>query len=131
MARPNCPRPPLPGRRHAHSSRHQGVVTLIADDERIRVVGESADGVEAIEAIERLRPDVVLMDVNMPRMNGVEATRCIHERWPEVRVVGLSVQDDHATRQSMIAAGAASFVSKSATAEMMVQAILTAEPVAE
>jgi len=109
-----------------HAVVRQGLMTLISDDERVRVVGEASDGAHALEAVERLRPDVVLMDVNMPNMNGLETTRAIREGWPGVAVIGLSVQDDAATRRSMLPAGASAFVSKSDDAETVVKAILDA-----
>ncbi len=109
-----------------HAVVRQGLVTLIADDERLRVAGEAGDGGEALAVVERIDPDLVLMDVNMPRMNGIEATRRIRRRWPDVRVVGLSVQDDPAMRRSMLEAGASAFVSKADDAETLVQAMLGA-----
>lgn len=107
-----------------HTIVRQAVATMLSGDQRLVVVGEAADGVEAIEAVERHQPDVVLIDVNMPRMNGIEATREICRRWPDVRVVALSIQDDETVVKSMIAAGAAGFVSKSDDAERMIRAVL-------
>jgi CheY-like chemotaxis protein len=108
-----------------HAVVRQGLVTLISQDERIRVVGEADDGLAALDAVERHQPDVVLMDVNLPGISGVEATRRIRQRWPRIEVVGLSVQDDASTQESMRQAGAKAFVSKSGDAETMVSAILS------
>jgi two-component system CheB/CheR fusion protein len=107
-----------------HAIMRDGLVKLIGTDERVHIVGEAADGQEAIEAVERLQPDVVLMDVNLPIVNGIDATRRIREQWPDVQVVGLSVQDDPATHQSMLEAGASAFISKSEKAETMVATVL-------
>ncbi|HET8700289.1 MAG TPA: response regulator [Nitrococcus sp.] len=107
-----------------HAIVREGIANVLSSDKRLVVVGEAADGVEAIEAVEQRRPNVVLIDVNMPRMNGVEATREIHRRWPGVRIVALSVQDDTATARTMIQAGAAAFVSKSDDAAQMIDAVL-------
>jgi PAS domain S-box-containing protein len=96
-----------------HVVARMGVATLLQEDPRIAVVGEAADGVEAMEHIEREQPDVVLMDIDMPRMNGIDTARLIRKHWPSVRVVGLSVEDDESTVSSMIQAGASAFVSKS------------------
>ncbi|MFV2007964.1 MAG: response regulator transcription factor, partial [Longimicrobiales bacterium] len=60
----------------------------------IRVVGEAADGDEAVSLTNRLRPDVVLMDVGLPGLGGIEATREIKARWPDVEVLVLTVHDD-------------------------------------
>ncbi len=99
-----------------HAVARMGLVSLLEEEAEIAVVGQASDGMEAIEQIEGDAPDVVLMDLNMPRMNGIEATRRIRERWPSVHVVGLSVQDDDATIRSLLEAGAGAFVSKSESA---------------
>lgn len=111
-----------------HPIVREGITNVLAGDARLAVIGEAADGVDAIAAVEHHQPDVVLIDVNMPRMNGVEATREIHGRWPGVRLVALSVDDTDAMVRAMINAGAAAFVSKSDDAEKMIEAILTAVP---
>jgi len=107
-----------------HAVVRQGLVVLLAEDERVRLVGEAKDGGEVEEAIRRHRPDVVLMDVNMPGVNGIEAKRRILEVESRIRVIGLSVQNDAATGRSMREAGAAAFVSKSDDAETIIQTIL-------
>jgi CheY-like chemotaxis protein len=107
-----------------HTIVREGIVNSLGKEPRIRVVGEASDGSEALVAIEQLCPDVVLMDLNMPRLNGIEATREIRRRWPHVRIVGLSVQDESGTAQSMIDAGAEAFLSKSDSAHQMAEAIL-------
>lgn len=106
-----------------HALVRQGIANILELDEHLEVVAEAEDGLDAIEAIERVRPDVVLMDVNMPRMNGVDATREIHRRWPGVHIIGLSVQNDAATAQSMLDAGAAAFIPKSGDADRMLDTI--------
>lgn len=71
------------------------------EEEGITVVGEARDGVSAVEAASELRPDVVLMDLQMPVMNGVDATRAIRQVRPETQVVVLTAYDDAALRQRL------------------------------
>lgn len=107
-----------------HAMVREGIANLIAADERLQVVGEAADGIEAIQAVGKTSPDVVLMDLNMPGLNGIEATREIRSAWPNVLFIGLSVQNDAATAKSMIDAGAAAFLSKAGDTEKMIIKIL-------
>jgi DNA-binding NarL/FixJ family response regulator len=76
------------------------------------VVGEAADGNSAIEMALHLAPQVIIMDVKMPRLGGVEATRRIKRVLPDVHVVGLSSQDDPITRGAMMTAGCSAFITK-------------------
>lgn len=106
-----------------HALVRQGIANVLSSDEKIEVVGEAADGVEALEAMDNVRPDVAIVDLNMPRMNGLELTREIRKKWPHVTVVGLSVQDDEATRKSFLTAGAEGFLAKSGEAFQMIEVI--------
>jgi DNA-binding NarL/FixJ family response regulator len=95
---------------------------------KLQVVGTAGDGVEAVAAVDRLvreghAPDVVLMDVRMPRLNGVEATRQIQARWPQVRVMMLTTFDDEEYIVEGLYAGAKSYVLKDTSAEQLVQSI--------
>lgn len=76
------------------------------------VLGEAGSGEEALRLADALRPDVVLMDLVMPRMNGLEATRRLKARWPTVAVIILTVHDEEAYRQTALAAGAEAFLVK-------------------
>ena len=92
----------------------------------IRLVGEAADGVEALAMVEQHRPDVVLMDVSMPEINGFEATRAIKWRWPETVVLILSLLGDDEYVFAALAAGAAGCIVKDHAAEELVDAVRSA-----
>lgn len=85
---------------------------LLADRGEAVVVGEAADGEEALRHAAALHPDVVLMDLGMPRMNGVEATRQLKALRPEVAVIIITVHDDEVYRRTALAAGAEAFLVK-------------------
>lgn len=89
------------------------------------VIGEAADGQEAIEVVRRLTPDIVVMDVMMPGTNGVEATRQIASDFPDVKVLGLSLHDDKQIVDAMRAAGASAYVLKDSPFAELTRAIRT------
>jgi DNA-binding NarL/FixJ family response regulator len=99
---------------------------VLTGDERIEVIGRAADGAEAVELTEALRPDVVLMDVHMPRVGGVEATRRIARRHPGAAVVMLSSSNEPDDVARAVDAGAAAYLTKDAETEQLVAAILGA-----
>lgn len=106
-----------------HAVMRQGLVKLIADQPGLQVVGEATNGREAIELVRRLKPDLVVMDISMPEMDGIEATRHIKNRWPEVRVIGLSMNLDEYVAQDMRRAGADNLVSKTDSSADLLKAI--------
>ena len=89
----------------------------------IEVVGEAADGAEAVEAVRRLRPDVVLMDIRMPAMDGLEATRRILAETPDCRVLMLTTFDLDRYVYAALAAGASGFLLKDVTPEHLANAV--------
>lgn len=89
---------------------------------KIRVIGEAANGQEALQMVANHQPDVVLMDVQMPLMDGIEATREIKEKWPQVKVVMLTIYS--AQEQASLAAGADAFLLKGCPAEKLIDTIL-------
>ena len=100
----------------------RGLRALLSLFPEVEVIGEAADGQEALVLVSRHRPDVVVLDIEMPVIDGVEATRRVKGEWPEVRVVVLTI---HATyRASALAAGADAFLLKGCTAQEMRRAIL-------
>ena len=104
----------------------QALEAMLAGQERIECVGVAANGREAIERAADLRPDVVLMDISMPVLDGIEATRRLRKAHPEVRVVmltGSSAEQDVARSRK---AGANGYLTKDAIAASLVDAILEA-----
>jgi len=106
-----------------HTILREGVCSLLALQSDIEVVGEASDGLEALELLGEAAVDVVIMDMVMPRMNGLEATREIKRRWPGVKILILSMYDDDAYVQQVIQAGASGYVLKRVATEDLVQAI--------
>ena len=100
-----------------------GIKALLSTDENINVTGLASTGEEAIEAVEELSPDVVLMDINMPGIGGVEACRRIIQRNTEVKIIALTVHKDGPVPQQLLKLGVPGFISKSSPAEEMVNAI--------
>lgn len=106
-----------------HALVRGGIRRLLDDYERIVVVGEAETGEEALEQVETLRPDVILMDVTMPGMGGVEATRRILKRHAEARVVVLTAHSEGAFPKRLLKAGASGYVTKDSSIDEMVRAI--------
>jgi DNA-binding NarL/FixJ family response regulator len=99
-----------------------GLKALLATWPEIEIVGEVADGREAVQLVEECRPNVVLMDARMPVMDGLEATRLIKEGWPEVKVIVLTMYVS--CQADALAAGADAFLVKGCAAEELLEAIL-------
>ena len=105
-----------------HPLYREGLVGLLGTTEDLSVVGQAADGLEAVRLAAELSPDVVVMDVTMPGLDGIEATRRIVAAAPEVRVLILSMLDDSSVADA-VAAGARGYVVKSATPDATLAAI--------
>ncbi len=96
-----------------HALVRDGLRRLLEDWPEFEVVGEATTGREAVALADQLRPDVIVMDVSMPEMDGIEATRRIRERWPGVTIIGLSTEEKPEGLHAIERAGAAAYVSKS------------------
>ena len=105
----------------------EALVALLAVQPGIEVVGEAADGREAVEAVGRLRPDVVLMDLRMPVLDGVGATRQLRVDHPGVRVLALTTFDGDAEVFPALRAGAVGYLLKDATTQRLVEAVVAAD----
>lgn len=88
------------------------ICALLEPQETVQVVGRALDGQEALEAVDSLHPEFVLMDVAMPRMNGLRATRLISRHFPETKVLLMSSEDSRYLREECLTAGAAAFIYK-------------------
>ena len=104
----------------------EGLRTLLELQPDLHVVGEAGDGIAAEALVERLRPDVVLMDLRMPRRDGVEATRRIAERWPAVQVLVLTTFDEDELVFRSIEAGAAGYLLKDVGSDALAAAVRAA-----
>jgi signal transduction histidine kinase len=106
-----------------HRMVREGLRSIIEGHGDLEVLGEASDGCMAVEMARALRPEVVLMDVNMPRMNGIEATRLITAEFPEIKIIGLSMHDDEKIARDMQEAGASDYLSKGGAFETLYEAI--------
>ena len=102
-----------------------GLRMLVDFQPDLEVVGEAADGLEAVDVVTRLRPDVVLMDVRMPRCDGIEAARRVLAAVPDVAVVVLTTFDEDASLAEALRAGVSGFLLKTAPPEQLLHAIRT------
>ncbi len=106
-----------------HAVVRDGIALQLLQHPDIEIVGEAADARTALQMARSLRPDVVTMDVNMPGMNGIEATRAIHAENPRIRIIGLSMSEESEQGAAMQSAGAVHYLSKSASLDRLLAAI--------
>jgi len=106
-----------------HAMFRQGICALVGSYEDLEVVGEAENGREAVEKVREFSPEVVLMDIAMPIMGGLEATRRIQKEAPNTKVLVLTQYDDSEYVLSLVRAGARGYISKTATASELISAI--------
>jgi len=106
-----------------HAMVRQGLRSVLDAYDDVEVVGEASDGEEAVSATERWRPAVVVMDINMPKMNGIEATAEIKARWPDIIIIGLSVNSGGDNSRAMEKVGATLLLTKDAAVVQLYEAI--------
>jgi NarL family two-component system response regulator LiaR len=106
-----------------HAMVRKGLTAFLKNEPTLELVGEARDGREAIECCEQLHPDVILMDLIMPELGGVAATRTIHQRWPEVRVIALTSFQEKELVQDALQAGAIGYLLKNVSGEELSEAI--------
>ncbi len=103
----------------------EGICSLIGQQNDIEVVGEAGNGEMALQLAEELRPDVIIMDVAMPDMNGIEATCLIKEKMPDIKVIALSAHDNREYVMGMVKAGVSGYLLKDCAFEELIKAIET------
>ena len=106
-----------------HDVVRTGLRELLRIEPDLEVIGEASNGLEAVEALRDIRPDVVLMDLTMPVMNGLEATRIISKKYPDCLVLALTAHEDKEYFFEMLAAGAKGYITKQAASEELISAI--------
>jgi|GEM_PF-776503 len=111
-----------------HRMMRKGLSAILAKQPDIQIVAEAENGKQAVEKANRFQPDVILMDVSMPVMNGIEATRQIKELWPATRVIALSMYDETDIHVAMIQAGAATYLNKTGPSETLLAVIRGQSP---
>jgi NarL family two-component system response regulator LiaR len=109
-----------------HDMVRRGLAAYLEDEVGVKLVGEAADGREAVQICDQVRPDVVLMDLVMPELSGAEATRIIRDRWPQVQVIALTSFQEEDLVQDALGAGAISYLLKNVSGQDLVEAIRAA-----
>ncbi len=110
-----------------HTILREGIRLLLGREGDVEIVGEAEDGIQAMELVEDLHPDVVIMDISMERMGGLEATKEITQAFPGIRVVILTMHDNEEYLVGALKAGASGYVLKEAAATDLANAIRTAD----
>jgi DNA-binding NarL/FixJ family response regulator len=108
-----------------HKILREGLTTLINKQPNMETIGEATDGREALEIVTKLSPDLLLMDVTMPNLNGIEATRKIKSKNPNIEIIALSLHSDRRYVLGMIDAGASGYLLKECAFDELVRAINT------
>jgi DNA-binding NarL/FixJ family response regulator len=106
-----------------HAVVREGLRSLLGNDQRFEVVGEAADGLTAISAVERLLPDVVIVDVSLPGMNGTQVTRRLKAQQPQLKLLALTVHEEGGYLRSLMDAGASGYVLKRSAASELLRAL--------
>src|SRR5262245_3130229 len=106
-----------------HETVREGLRMIISREPDMEIVGEASDGREAVEKVSRLRPHVVVMDISMPGMNGLKATRKLKAMCPEVHVVALTRHKESGYLHELLQAGASGYVRKQSPSEELIRAV--------
>ena len=106
-----------------HAMVRKGLLAILKNNPELELVGEARDGREAIDCCGQLKPDVILMDLVMPELGGVAATRAIHQRWPSVQVIALTSFQEKELVQDALQAGAIGYLLKNVSGDELAEAI--------
>jgi len=106
-----------------HRILREGLAALLSEEPDLQIVGQAGDGLEAIDLARHTHPHVILMDVTMPRLDGIAATRHIMAEMSDVAVIGLSMHEEDDMAEAMHAAGAVAYLSKGGPSEDLIAAI--------
>lgn len=106
-----------------HDMFREGVKTVLANDKTAEVVAEARNGKEFLDQVDKVNPDLVLMDIAMPEMDGVEASKIVHERKPDLKIIALTMFGDEKYYHQMIQVGVKGFVLKSSGISDLTKAI--------
>lgn len=106
-----------------HPVVRRGISSCLAQREQLEIVGEAADGNQALQKARELKPDLILMDINMPHMNGLAVTELLHKELPQIKVLVLSMRSNAECVSRIIQSGARGYVLKESPTEELVQAI--------
>lgn len=108
-----------------HQLFREGLVNLLEGDEKIQVIGQAENGQIALEKVMELKPDILLTDIAMPGMNGMEATRQLKKQMPELKIIALSMHSDKQFVKGMLEAGTDAYLLKNCTHQQLLEAVHT------
>lgn len=103
----------------------EGIKSRLAETDHIKIVGEASNGKEAIEQLRKIHPDVILMDIAMPVMNGFDTARMIRAQYPQIKIIALTTYDEKGIIKKMLDAGALGYILKNVKREELLKAIET------
>ncbi len=106
-----------------HEMMREGLRNILNEKEELIIVAEAEDGIKAVELSERTKPDIIILDVSMPRMNGIEAASKIRDILPNAGIIGLSMHDDMTMATAMLSAGADDYLTKGGASEELIDTI--------